>query len=217
MSSRQQRRAEAREAAKRMQQGGVNPVQLAQADLRRLEMEKAALVRHVEHQRCVMAIMLRRLGGYVAIHEHALANAVRLYDVEVGNRAGLSMPDPEDKQALPEQKPGPIVFRLIDREDGGQVEAHLQALPQRVLDLVEAAEAVLEQSFDPVAVKEVLVDWLAQEAKAQTPEDFIDRLQNAGHDRLDELASAVSDLREHIATTNHEDADADKLEEAKAE
>jgi hypothetical protein len=186
--------------------GGVSSQQMGQALVRQLEMEKAALIRHVEHQRCVMAIMLRRLGGYFAIHDAALLRAVQQYDVEVGNRAPLVMPDPADKEDVPQPQKGPIVFRLIDKLEQGPVEAKLQALPQRVIDLIEAAEAVIDDVHNVNNVREAMIEWLAQDADAQTPEDLAERLSNAAPE-LDVMADAIVKLRGLMADTNHEDND----------
>ena len=186
---------------------GVTGAQIGQAALRQLEMEKAALIRHVEHQRCVMAIMLRRLGGTFAIHDTALLRSVQQYDVEVGNRAPLVMPDPADKDDVPQPQKGPIVFRLIDKQEQRPVEAALQALPQRVLDLLEAADAAVDNVFAPSSIRDALIEWLAQEPEAQTPEDLAERLGDAPNGALDDLAEACTKLHAVKVKTNHEDND----------
>lgn len=114
--------------------------QMLRAENAHLKGQHVNLLRLVEHMRCVQAIMLKRLGGYIAIHDAALVRSVQDFDVEMGTRTGLALPD--DSGAVPKPEKGPMTFRLIDRHTQSQVEAKLKALPQRVIDLLEAAEAV---------------------------------------------------------------------------
>lgn len=123
--------------------GGVDAINLLRADNEALKRERAALMRHIEHQRVITALMLYRLGGYVRISDVALARAAEMWDLEVGDQKELQLPAAGDADFSPTPQSA-LTFRLIDRATKDQLEATLKHLPQRVLDLLEAVDAELD-------------------------------------------------------------------------
>lgn len=129
---------------------------ILRAELAQLRAQNGAFQRHILHQEVVLCVMLKRLGGYVKIHEEALARFAAQYTLELGGEHELQIPTADNP---PHATPQPIVFRLKEKATDELVEARLQNMPQRVVDLLEAAQnacdfEVIEEGTPMFALRE---------------------------------------------------------------
>lgn len=144
-----------------MTKPALDPAQaqaLLRAELARLRAENASLRRHVAHQQLVLAVIVRRLGGFVRIHESALARAAELWDLEVGEAGPLQVPAEDGTVRAFERT---LAFRLVDRATGRDIDPPaLINLPQVVRDLAVAASEAAAPGADEKARRRL--EWAAR-------------------------------------------------------
>lgn len=120
-----------------MGSAAINPEALLRAENADLRARLTSLARLLEHQRMVLAVALKRLGGVLIITDEALAHALQGYEVEVGQSQGFAQLS--EDPTVPPAAPAPrLSFRLVVKGTNEPLVPKLKNLPQDIRDILEA-------------------------------------------------------------------------------